>query len=73
MTHSTIYVGEPLPAANLKIIIGWLLPDGSFTPDPPTPGPGPLPPDEPEEDNLVVGVDVELDWKPGIEFNPILL
>ena len=73
VTHSIIYVGEPLPAANLKIIVGWLLPDGSFTPDPPTPGPGPLPPDPPVEDKLVVGVDVELDWTPGVEFNPIVL
>jgi hypothetical protein len=73
VTHSTIYVGEPLPAANLKIILGWLLPDGSFTPDPPTPGPGPLPPDPPvPTDDIVVGVDVQLDWQEGLHFEPVI-
>ncbi|MBR5735248.1 MAG: hypothetical protein IKX60_00425 [Bacteroidales bacterium] len=72
VTHSTIYVAEPLPAGNLKIIVGWLLGNGSFSPDPPTPGPGPLPPEPPIEEKVIAGVDVELDWNPGPEFNPSL-
>ena len=72
VTKSTVYAGEPLPAANLKLIMGWLLADGSFVPEPPLPPAGPPEPDEPESDDLVVGVDVELDWKPGLDFDPIL-
>lgn len=61
VTKSTIYVGEPLPAANLKLIKGWLLKDGSFTPE-----------TDPELDTMLAGVDVQLDWTPGPQFDPIL-
>ena len=74
-TKSTIYAGDRLPAAHLKLIKGWLLGDGSFTPDPPVPpGPGPEPPEPPGPggDDIVVGVDVELQWSQGPIFNPVL-
>ena len=61
VTKSTIYVAEPLPAANLKLIKGWLLKDGSFTPE-----------TDPELDTMLAGVDVQLDWTPGLQFDPIL-
>ena len=70
-TKSTIYAGERLPAAHLKLIKGWLLGDGSFTPDPPVP-PGPGPGPEPGGDSIVVGVDVELAWNQGPVFEPVL-
>ncbi|MBR7026017.1 MAG: hypothetical protein IKI13_00360 [Bacteroidales bacterium] len=72
VTKSTVYAGEPLPAANLKLIMGWLLSDGSFAPEPPLPPSGPPEPEPDPELDLVVGVDVQLDWKPGLDFDPII-
>ena len=61
VTKSTIYVAEPLYAAHLKLIKGWLLGDGSFSPEPP----GTL-------KDMLAGVDVQLDWTPGPQFDPML-
>ena len=52
--------------------MGWLLSDGSFAPEPPLPPSGPPEPEPDPELDLVVGVDVQLDWKPGLDFDPII-
>ena len=71
VTKNVISLGEPLQAAHLKIIRGWLQGDGSFVPGlPPEPGPGPGP--GPGPDEMVVGVSVQLDWKEGMHFDPVL-
>lgn len=68
ITRSVISIGEPLNAANLKIIRGWLHIDGSFEPGlPPEPGPGPTP-----VDDMVCGVSIMLGWHEGIHFDPEL-
>lgn len=67
ITRSVISVGEPLFAANLKIIRGWLHIDGSFEPGLP-PEPGPPPP----IDDMVCGVSITLGWHEGIHFEPEL-
>ena len=62
-TLSLISIGVPLQAGHLKIIRGYLKPDGRFVPGPP----GPEPSKEP-----VVGVSVQLDWREGMHFEPPL-
>jgi len=77
-TLSELSIGAPLPAGSLKIIKGWLLADGSFSPVPPhepyNPGPGgPFNPDPPTPDSTeVTGVSVSLNWKEGSDYNPII-
>ena len=76
ITRNDIFIGQPLQAGHLKIIKGWLLRDGSFTPTPPLvpqggpsyePGPDPPTPPSPG-DETVVGVSVMLNWQPGATY-----
>ncbi|MBR1537914.1 MAG: hypothetical protein IJ636_00225 [Bacteroidales bacterium] len=83
-TLSQIYIGETLPASYLRIIKGWIFADGSFSSRPavplnPEPGPGPdpgpnppTPPTPPGWVDVVIGVDVMLNWQEGLHFDPVL-
>jgi len=80
ITKNDIFIGQPVMAGRLKVIKGWLLGDGSFSPTPPLdpqggiarPDPDPGPPTPPSPDDTVVGVNVYLDWKEGISYDPVL-
>lgn len=83
VTRNEIYIGEPLRTGHLLVVKGWLLEDGSFSPNPPFPD---LPPgyyfpsdttDTPDNppatnDSTIVGVNVMLDWKEGVNYEPEL-
>ena len=80
VTKNDIFIGQPVMAGRLKIIKGWLLANGSFTPTPPlepqggfvTPDPEPGPPTPPSPDDAVVGVNVILQWQEGLTYEPTL-
>ena len=73
-TRSDLYIGKPLQAAHLMIIKGWLLADGSFSPNPPhkpyPSGGGSVDPDpSPSDTSTVCGVSVRLNWDEGLVDN----